>query len=385
MLLVFGSAKLLAEVFERLRMPGIVGEILAGVLLGPSVLAWLRPNDILTALAELGVMFLLFRVGLEVKPAELVRLGGTATLVAVLGVIVPFFLGWGILRLWGYGHIEAIFTGAAMVATSVGITARVLASKGLLEERASKIILAAAVIDDVLGLLVLALVSSFARGDVNVPGLITTAGIAIGFTVVIATLGSRTMPRVMPRLEERLRVAEGQFAVAIVILFGLGLLAVYAGVAAIVGAFLAGMALAESVGERVRDLTQGVTELLVPFFLVGIGLHFSVGAFSTSSTLLLALVILLAAVASKLIGCGAGALGLGRADALRIGVGMAPRGEVGMVVAQMGLSMGVVSEPVYAVAVFMSVATTLVAPPLLALTFRGVIPRGKAREVYGLD
>src|SRR5258708_1779772 len=157
MLIIFGSAKLLAELFERLGQPGIVGEILAGALVGPSLLGWIQPNEMLKALSDLGVMFLLFGVGLEVKASELLRVGGKATLVATLGVIVPFFAGWGILSLWGAPQIEAVFVGAAMVATSVGITASVLSARGLLHEVASKIILTAAVIDDVLGLIVLAI------------------------------------------------------------------------------------------------------------------------------------------------------------------------------------------------------------------------------------
>ena len=149
MLLVFAAAKLLAEIFERLGQPGIVGEILAGVLIGPHVLGWLAPSEFLRTLSDLGVMFLLFSVGLEVKASELVKVGGTALLVAVAGVIVPFFAGWGICALWGEPRLASIFTGAAMVATSVGITAQVLASRGLLDKRASRIILTAAVVDDV--------------------------------------------------------------------------------------------------------------------------------------------------------------------------------------------------------------------------------------------
>lgn len=132
MLLVFGSAKLMAEIFERFNTPGVVGEIVAGVVLGPSVLNWIQPSDLLTTLSELGVMFLLFRVGLAVKASELLNVGGVAAVVAVAGVIVPFLLGWGILRLWGEAQIEAIFVGAAMVATNVGITAQVLSTNGLL-------------------------------------------------------------------------------------------------------------------------------------------------------------------------------------------------------------------------------------------------------------
>ena len=374
MLAVFGVAKLLAELFERMRQPGLVGEILAGVLLGPSLLGWIHPNQMLSALAELGVLFLLFRVGLEVRSSELVRVGKTATIVAILGMIVPFLLGWAIMRLWGAPSIESIFVGAAMVATSVGITAQVLASKGLLDHAASKIILAAAVIDDVLGLIVLAVVSSMARGGINVTELVLTGVAAIVFTFVVAKWGSHAMGTIVPRLEVRLKAGEVQFNLAVVVLFGLALLAMYAGVAAIIGAFLAGMALSESLQPRVHDLANGVSELLVPFFLVGIGLHLDLSVFSQVNTLILSVVILVAAVLSKLVGCGLGALSMGRANAFRVGAGMAPRGEVGMVVAQIGLNLGVIPPSVYGVVVSMAVVTTLVAPPLLNLSFRNVPP-----------
>jgi len=375
LLLVFGSAKLLSEICERFNQPGIVGEIAAGILIGPSVLHWVEPVEFLTVLSELGVMFLLFRVGLEVKASELMRVGGTATIVAVLGVITPFAAGWALSLLFGYPQIEAIFIGASMVATSVGITAQVLASMGYLQARASQIILAAAVIDDVLGLIVLAIVSSVAKGSFNVTELVLTGVIAIAFTVVVARWGTRAMKRIVPKVEVALSVSEAQFAMAICLLFGLSVIAVFAGVAAIIGAFLAGMALSETISRRVIDLTNGVTELLVPFFLVGIGLHFNLTAFSNTSTLLFAVVILVAAIATKLVGCGLGAIKLGKADALRIGTGMMPRGEVGMVVAQLGLAMSIVSEAVFGVVVFMSVATTVLAPPLLAVVYRGVPSR----------
>lgn len=373
MLLVFGSAKLLDELFERLNQPGIVGQILAGVLIGPSVLGWMAPNHFLTALAELGVMFLLFHVGLEVKASELMKVGPAAAVVALMGVLVPFFLGWSILLLWGATQIESIFVGAAMVATSVGITAQVLAAKGLLQVKASRIILAAAVIDDVLGLLILALVSSLAKGNVNLFELGLTAALAIGFTVVVVKWGTKTMEGVVSRVHEKLRGGEAQFGLAMILLFALSVLAAYAGVAAIIGAFLAGVALAESVGTRVHDLALGVKELLVPFFLVGIGLHFDLTALASWTTLRLALIIFAAAVLSKFLGCGLGAYRLGWPDAVRIGVGMIPRGEVGMVVAQIGLSLGVVGQRMYAVVVFMSVATTLVAPPLLRIAYKSLM------------
>ena len=369
MLVVFATAKLLAELFERLGQPGIVGEILAGVLVGPSVLGWIAPSELLTALADIGVMFLLFRVGLEVKPSELLKLGGTATIVAACGVVVPFVMGWGIVAWWGQPSIEAIFVGAAMVATSVGITAQVLAAKGVLQERASKIILAAAVIDDVLGLLVLASVSSMARGSVNIAEIAITVGLAIGFVLLIATMGNKAAGKVVPKIQESMQVAEAEFALAMILLFGLSVLAVFVGVAAIVGAFFAGMALSGVVGQRVHELSHGATELLVPFFLAGIGLHVDLSAFGSASMITLAVVLLVAACLSKFIGCGLSALPLGKSDAIKIGIGMIPRGEVGMVVAQIGLSLGVISQNIYGAVVFMAVATTIVAPPLLKLAF----------------
>jgi len=368
--IVFGTAKVLEDLFERIRVPGIVGNILAGLLIGPGVLGWIKPNEFLSALAELGVMFLLFQVGLHVKSSELMKVGGTAVITALMGVAVPFIAGWGILLLWGEPQIEAIFVGAAMVATSVGITARVLADKGYLQLRASKIILAAAVIDDVVGLLVLALVSGMARGKVNYAELATTAVLAIGFTVLVAKWGTRAMGGIVKRTEN-LNVSESQFALSMVLLFGLSVVSVYMGVAAIIGAFLAGMALSENVSSRVNDLVFGVSELLVPFFLAGIGLHMDLSALTNTHTLTLAVVILIAAVISKVVGCGLGAIQLGRSDAMRIGVGMVPRGEVGMVVAQIGLGLGVVSQPIYGVVVFMAVMTTVVAPPLLNWAYRG--------------
>ncbi len=370
LLVVFASAKLFAELFERLGQPGIVGEIFAGILIGPHVLGWMQPTDFLRELSDLGVMFLLFRVGLEVKASDLMRVGGTAFGVAVAGVVLPFLAGWGICTVVGAPRIESFFTGAAMVATSVGITAQVLATRGLLDTRAARTILAAAVVDDVLGLIVLALVSDFARGAVHYVDVLLTGALALGFTGFVARFGTSTVRRVIPRVRAGLALAEGEFALAMTLLFALALLAVYAGVAAIVGAFLAGMALSETVDRRVHDLTNGVAELLVPFFLVGIGLHFDPTPFRTPSILGLAVVIVLAAVLSKFLGCGLAALRMGRSDAVRIGVGMVPRGEVGMVVAQIGLNMNVMAPAVYGVIVAMSVATTLIAPPLLKFAFR---------------
>ncbi|MBI2685696.1 MAG: cation:proton antiporter [Acidobacteria bacterium] len=370
MLIIFASAKLLAELAEKLGQPGIVGEILAGVLIGPAVFGWISMNETIGALSDLGVMFLLFRVGLEVKSSELLDAGPTAALVAFAGVLVPLAGGWALMTAYGYGHAESLFVGAALVATSVGITAQVLSAKGMIQYQASQIILAAAVIDDVLGLIVLAIVSSLARGRLNAGEIALTAILPIVFTFVIARWGTHGVRRAVPAVESKLSHSEAQFHLAMVLLFGLSVLALYTGVAAIVGAFLAGMSLGENVTRRVHDLVHGTTELLVPFFLAGIGLRIEPSIFANPSILVLGGILLLIAVVSKLIGCGLGALRLGRRDAIRVGVGMIPRGEVGMVVAQLGLSMGVLSAPVYGIVVFTALATTLVAPPLLAVAYQ---------------
>jgi Kef-type K+ transport system membrane component KefB len=381
MLIVFGSAKLAAEVFERLHMPGIAGEILAGAIIGPSMLGWIAPNEVLKALSDLGVLFLLFSIGLQVKISELVRVGLTATLVATLGELLPFFAGWGILIAWGASNKEALFAGAALVATSVAISASALAARGLLHESTSKIILAAAVIDDVLGLIVLAVVSSVARGRIRILEISLTALLAAAFTVVTALWGTKVLRHLFRHFGSRGRADEAQFHIAIVVLFALSVLALYAGVAGIVGAFLAGLALADTADGRVRHLTRGASEFLVPFFLVGIGLEFDISVFRSKSVVLLALLILAAAVATKLIGCGSAVLAHGWKAVFRVGFGMVPRGEVAMVVAQMGLSLSIVSSSVYSVIVFMVVASALLTPLLLRLAHGRAAERVVVQEV----
>jgi Na+:H+ antiporter len=369
MLIVFGSAKLLSDLFERLGLPGIAGEIVAGVLIGPGVLHWVAPNETMKALSDLGVLFLLFGIGLEVQLKDLLRVGVLSTFVAALGEALPFLAGWGILLAWEAAPHAALFMGAALVATSVGISASVLKRRNLLHQRASQIILAAAVIDDVLGLIVLAVVSSVGRGRFNLTEIAVTGALATAFVIVTAIWGTKVVARIFPHFHSRIRADEAQFAAALILLFGLAVLASYAGVAAIVGAFLAGLALAETADSRVRNLTRGVTELLVPFFLVGIGLYFDVGIFRSRSTFLLALVILGAAVVTKVAGCGLASLPAGWHTALQVGVGMIPRGEVAMVAAQLGLSMLILNAQVYSVIVFVVVASALVTPPLLKIAF----------------
>ena len=375
------AAKLMAELFERLRQPAVAGEILAGVIIGPSLLGWAAPSETTSLLAEIGVIFLLFNVGLETKPAAIFKVGKHAALVAVFGVAIPFLGGWLLMRAWGATDIEALFVGTAMVATSVGITARVLSGLGLLDAPTARIILGAAVIDDILGLLVLAIVSSMAAGTVNYLEILTTAGLAIGFTAFIALVGAPVITRVAPGVD-RLRSGHGMFILGLVLCLGLSVAAAYIGVAAIIGSFLAGMALAEAAEDHPRMHRQinGVTEFLVPFFLVNIGMQLRLDVFRSSSVIILCLLVTLVAVITKLLGCGLAAFNLGVRRAAQVGMGMVPRGEVGIIVAQIGLSLAVIGAELFGVVLFMAVATTLIAPPFL----KGLYASEKAaREEIG--
>ena len=384
MLVVFGSAKLLEELFERLGQPGIIGQILAGILIGPSVLGWISPNEVTGVMAELGVMFLLFGVGLEVDAQELFRTGAAAVVTGILGVIVPFASGWAFYLLWGRSNMEAVFLGAALTATSVGITAQVLAARGLLHHTAAKIILGAAVVDDILALLLLGFVTSVAQGTVDYQELALTSGLALVFVVLVGWWGRHAVRQVARGREWNLKAGEAEFAVAMILMFGLAALSSKIGVAAIIGAFLAGMALSKSAPHRVHDLAKGVSELLVPFFLAEIGLHFDLNVFRNPSIVVLALTLIPVAVFSKILGCGLGASRYGRKVATRVGVGMIPRGEFCMVVAQAGLTLKAIQNDTYAVIVFMAVTAATLAPPLLKWAFRGVLDEDSEAAAHGV-
>ena len=371
LLVILAAAKIMAEIFERLRQPAVVGEILAGVVIGPSLLGWAAPSEVISVLAEIGVIFLLFMVGLETKPQTIFRVGLRATVVAVCGVVLPFVAGYFIAVWWGGKFVEALFVGAALVATSVGITARVLGSMGLLSTQSARIILGAAVIDDILGLIILSLVSSVGqKGTVDVIGLAELAASAIAFTVFVGLVGSKVLTRLAPAID-RLRVSRPFFNIGLILCLALSVASIYVGVAAIIGAFLAGMALAEATEENhtMHRLTSGVTEFLVPFFLVNIGMQLDLAVFRDSNVVVLAIVITVIAVLTKFIGCGLGAWGLTRREMAQVGVGMVPRGEVGIIVAQIGLGLGVIGANFFASVLFMAVATTLIAPPFIKMAY----------------
>lgn len=370
LLLMFVAAKGTAELFERLQQPAVIGEILAGVLIGPQVLQWVAPNELTAALAELGAVFLLFAVGLETLPHALLTTSKQALPVAVGGVILPFVGGYSAMALLGYGQAPALFMGAALVATSVGITVRVLQRLGMLHTPCARIILAAAVIDDLLGLIVLAIVSSLAQGKANWVQIGTTATLASGFTLGMATFGVRAVRQGAPHLS-RLRIGQAFFSAGLALCLLLAVVAAHLGVAAIIGAFLAGMAFAEpSQGTGMSERTQALTEFLVPFFFVNIGLQFPFSALRDPMTLSVCALLTVIAVVGKVIGCGGLVWKQGLRAVGQVGLGMVPRGEVGIIVAQVGFSAGILTPSLFAVAVCVAVATALLGAPLLQWAFR---------------
>jgi Kef-type K+ transport system membrane component KefB len=368
--LVFAAAKAAAEVFERLRQPAVVGELLVGVLLGPSVLGWVRPGSMLDALAGVGVIVLLFAVGLETKASDLFRVGRTALAVAAVGVALPFALGFGFLLWMHQPPTVAMFVGAALVATSVGITARVLSDAGLISTRSARVILAAAVIDDILGLIVLALVTGVAEGGVDVRHIASILAATVAFVAFQVLVAPRLVARHGHHLA-RLRITRAPLVVALTVLLGLSALSDWLGLAAIVGAFFAGMAFAEAgEGWSLEAQTRPIADFLVPFFFVVVGMRVDVRLLADASVLVPGAVLAVLAVLSKVVGCGVGALGEGRRDALAIGVGMVPRGEVGLIVASAGLASGLLPSAVYAMIVAVAIVTTLAVPPIIPAVFR---------------
>lgn len=363
-------AKLFGEVFERLHLPAVLGEILAGVLVGPYGARLVVPTDAIYAIAGIGAIFLLFTVGLETQPKDLISVGRTSLNVALAGIAVPLLFGYGYMALEHHPAHEAAFVGAAMMATSVGITARVLGDMNVMQTMAARIVLGAAVFDDVLGMIVLAVVV----GTVSSTGLewaqlLITAIEAVGFALIMMFYAPRVVKRMEPGME-RMSTRDAPLIIALAICLGLSYAAVKIGMAAIIGAFFAGLAFAEySPRWNLRERVFSINEFLAPFFFFSMGARLNMGLFDRK-LLISAIVISILAIISKLVGCGLPVLRSGWKTAAKVGVGMVPRGEVGLVVALVGLQMNVVSESAYALVVFMTGITTLVAPPIMKILFR---------------
>lgn len=369
---MFAAAKLFGEMCERVRQPAVIGEILAGVLLGPYVLKIVSPSELTTGIAEIGVIILLFVVGLETRPSELFRVGGRAALVAVLGVVLPFAGGLVYMKAMSHSTLESVFIGTALVATSVGITARVMADMHILDTEVARVILGAAVIDDILGMILLAIVSSLSNGKVNYLSIGLVVVEAVTFTLIMVFWGSRVAGRIKPRLDS-MNSRNPAFIISLLACLGLSVAASYIGMAAIIGAFLAGLAIADQrEAWGIEEKTHALYEFLVPFFFVVMGAQLNLTTFRDRGIMTTALVISGIAIATKLIGCSLGAWRMGVHAAVRVGFGMVPRGEVGIIVALVGLRLHTVTAAAYSVVIVMTLITTLMTPPVLRLLFKGV-------------
>lgn len=392
MVIMLVGARIAALGAERLKQPAVLGELLAGIALGNVVLfGWhgldfLATNAGLQILAELGVILLLFEVGLESDLAEMRAVGWSSLLVACVGVVVPFVLGWGVSAwlLPDHETLVHIFVGATLCATSVGITARVLTDLGRLQDRESRIVLGAAVLDDVLGLVVLAVVAGAIQAanqgtDLDAVSIAAIMGKAVAFLVGALVVGgwvSRRLLRFAAGLEPR-----GMLLIASIgFCFLLAWLANLMGLATIVGAFAAGLILDEVHYHDVRqrqerslhDLLQPVAILLVPIFFVRMGVEVDLRSFGRLEVLGFAAMLTLAAIVGKL-ACALGVLERG-VNRLAVAMGMLPRGEVGLIFAGIGAQLvlhgeRVVNSEVFSAVVIMVIATTVMAPPLLKLTF----------------
>ena len=391
LVIMLTAAKLGGAAAERFHQPAVLGELIAGVILGNLVLfgydqlQFLATNEGISILAEIGVVLLLFEVGLESNVKEMMSVGASSLLVAVLGIVAPFFLGWGVSA-WLIPDeplLVHLFIGATLCATSVGITARVLTDLGKISARESKIILGAAVIDDVLGLVILAVVSGIITaantgGQLATLDILKILGTALGFLVGAVIIGSWLSPRLFA-LASRLRIRGALLTVSLVFCFLLAYLANAISLAPIVGAFAAGLILDEvhykdflDRGDHtLEELIHPIGVLLVPVFFVLMGVRVDLTTFGQIEILGFALLLSIAAIIGKMI-CGLGVVERGL-DRLSVAVGMVPRGEVGLIFAGIGLALTLDGQPVISVSIFsgvviMVIITTLITPPVLKIT-----------------
>lgn len=373
--IVLIAAKLGDEVFKRIGQPAIVGEILAGLLVGPAVFGLVELSDVLEVFAELGVVFLLFWVGLETRLHEMREVGGVATRVGIAGVALPFAGGFATGLALGESTETAIFIGAALSATSVGITSAVLAELGALGTRAARTILGAAVIDDILALILVAVaVGIAAEGGVDALSILVALGLSAAFVAFFALGGVRLL-QARPGLLQEPRFSESPLLPAVIVCLVLAALAAEIGLATVIGAFLAGLIVAETKDQHpIEEEVEGLYAFFPPFFFASIGIELELGVFTDPEVLAVLALVTAVAIATKLAGSALGARGQPAAELRAISVGMVPRGEVGIIIAGIGASAGVIDAELFAAIVGMSILTTLLVPPVLRRLMRPIDP-----------
>lgn len=369
LLVVLAAAKLFAELAERLRIPAVLGEIIAGVVIGPSALGLVQLTEgraiSMSMLAEVGVLLLLLQVGMEMDLVELRKVGRASLTVAVIGVVVPFAAGTAVALAFGQETDTAIFVGAALTATSVGITARVFGDLRALATTEARIVLGAAVADDVLGLVILTVVVKIVTGGTVGVGMVaSTLGLAVLFLVATGAVGLLVVPKVLDAIDRRASSPATVTIAAFALTLGFAQLADMAKLAFIIGAFMAGLALGASrQHERIARDLGSVGNVFIPVFFAQIGINADLEAMIKPSVLGVAAALTAVAIIGKL-ASATGAVGV-RADRLLIGIGMVPRGEVGLIFASIGLSSGVLNGDQYGSLLIVVLVTTIMTPPLL--------------------
>lgn len=385
------AAKLAGEIFERIGQPAVLGELVAGVIVGGSVLGLVPvdPSDpygsIVHVMAEIGVAILLFEIGLETNLREMFRVGSSAMTVAVVGVVLPFLFGY---LFWHYyeggASLTAIFVGATLTATSVGITARVLTDIGRISTAEARIIIGAAVIDDILGLLILAVVEGLAStGHVSVIGVARLLALAVGFLAVAMAIGLTTA-RWLFELVNRMRVRGVLVIFALVFALLLAFFADRVGLAPIVGAFAAGLILSRTNQfDTIVEQIKPVADVFTPVFFVSIGAAVDVSILDPRTAENREVLIVGAGLfAIAVLGKVAAGYSVFRRPVhkLAIGAGMVPRGEVGLIFAQIGFLGGILTQDIFSAILIMVMGTTLITPPFLKILFERGTPPGPPGE-----
>ncbi|MBO0348967.1 cation:proton antiporter [Phormidium pseudopriestleyi FRX01] len=414
LVVIYLASKIGGEICSRINLPPVLGDLVGGVIIGVSVLklivfpeggedgsssvlmnflqsttnlepealvaTFAAQSEVIAILAELGVIILLFEIGLESDLKELIKYGPQAAIVAVIGVVVPFGAGTlGLISLFNVPTIPAIFAGAALTATSIGITAKVLSEIGRLGAREGQIIIGAAVLDDILGIIVLAVVASLVKtGEVeitNIAYLIVSAGV---FLIGVILLGRFLSPYYVAFVKE-LKTRGPLLITALIIAFVLSYVGAAIRLEAILGAFAAGLVLGET--EKQQELEEQVVPLadfFVPIFFVVVGAKTNLGVLnpavpSNREGLIIAAFLIVVAIVGKVI-AGFAVFGQPGINRLAIGIGMVPRGEVGLVFAGVGVASGALSPSLEAAIIMMVIITTFVAPPLLRIVFKDPVP-----------
>lgn len=371
--LLFVGAKVGEEVARRLGQPAVVGELVGGFLVGPGALALVTPGETAAVLAEIGVVILLFSVGLEVRLDDLLAVGRPAVLTAVIAMILPIVAGLAVGLVLGEGAFTAAFIGLALAATSIGITSRVLAEMGVLDRTFARVVLGAAVIDDVLALILIGIVSGAAAGDVSASTLFVAVAafglVGLGFAAARRARGLKREIFTWPLF------ADTPLVPSFILMFGVALVSAAIGLAAIIGAFVAGLIVAETEAQdELEHEMRPLRQIFTPFFFAVTGAQLDLSALLDPEIAVLAVALAVIGIATKAIGGLAGAWSLGRWGATTVGFGMVPRGEVGIVVANLGLAAGLLSAGLFSAVLVAVVLTTVVAPYLLAWS----IPRATA-------